>query len=87
VRLDRALLHERGELRQRARVGTGQDSVAEVEDVPGPAAGACQHIERSLLDALPRPQQDGGIEIALDAALVPDRLPAGVERDAPVEGR
>src|SRR5947207_6557359 len=79
------LLHERGEARQHVRIGGGKDTVAEVEDVSGSAAGAREHVESARLDSLPRPEQDGRVEIALDAVTVADRLPTGVERAAPVE--
>ena len=50
------------------------------------AAGrAGEHVERRRLDPLPRPEQDGAVEVALHAAVVADLLPAPVERDPPVE--
>src|SRR5947208_16231977 len=79
------LLHERGEARQHVRIGGGKDAVAEVEDMPGPAAGARKHVEGARLDSLPRPEQDRGVEIALDAVPLAHRVPASVERAAPVE--
>ena len=53
---------------------------------PGPARRHGRGSSRGCgLDALPRPEQDGRVEVALHAAVVPDRLPALVERDPPVE--
>ena len=49
------------------------------------AARAASTSQRRLLDALPRAEQHGRVEVALDAAIEADRRPAAVERDAPVE--
>ena len=52
---------------------------------PGRPSARGQHVAGGRLDVLPRPEQRGGIEVSLHAAVVPDLLPAAVERDAPVE--
>ena len=81
----RARVHELDEPAEHVGVGRRQHAVAEVEDVPGPAAGSGEHVERARLDALPRAEQQRRVEVALDAALLAGDLPAGVERHAPVE--
>ena len=58
--------------------------MTEVEDVPGPAACPSEHVERLCFDPLPRRQQHGGVEIALDGT-IRHLGPADIERDAPVE--
>src|ERR1700682_4905467 len=62
----------------------GQDAVAEVEDVAGPAAGAREHVVGGRDDPLERTQQHCGLPVALNAAIEPDALPGFVERRAPV---
>ena len=53
-------------------VGLGQDAVAEVEDVPGAAAGCGEDPSRhARLDRLARPEEQRGVEVALDAARSP----------------
>ena len=59
--------------------------MAEVEDVARAAAGSVEDVVGGGLDALPRAEQDGRVEVPLDAALRADGEPALVERDAPVE--
>ena len=43
----------------------GQDAVTEIEDVPGPAAGALEHIVGRRERAIDRAEQQRGIEVAL----------------------
>src|SRR5215211_4373003 len=62
----------------------GQDSVAEVEDVPGPSRDCAQDPPRRRLDALPRPEKHRGVEIPLHAA-VADRIAPPLDPNAPVE--
>ena len=52
-RIGAALADERREPRQRVGVDGGEDAVAEVEDVPGPAPGAGEDVERLGLDDAP----------------------------------
>src|SRR5467141_1950136 len=61
-------------------------TVAEVEDVARTAPGSAQHIARALADKVGRPEQDRGVEVALDAVVVTDATPSFVELDSPVEG-
>ena len=51
---------------------------------PGRPRSACEHLERLGLDALPRGEENGGIEVPLHGT-VRDLLPPHVERDPPVE--
>src|SRR5581483_11769922 len=71
--------------RQDGRVGLGEDAVADVEDVAGPAAGALEDVEGGRLRPLPRAEEDGGVEVPLHRAARADGEPAPVERDTPVE--
>src|SRR5207249_2188074 len=73
--------------RERLHVFEGRgwkNTVAEVENVAGPSAGALQHIVGGPEHAVERSEQQRRIEIALDAAIEPDALPRFVERRAPV---
>ena len=65
-------------------IGLREHAVAEVEDVTGSAAGAGEHVARAGGDALPRREQQGGVEVALHAPHA-DAFPAFVEGDPPVE--
>ena len=51
----------------------------------GAAGGAAEDVERARLDPLPRPEQHGRVEVALDAAVVADLGPGAVELDPPVD--
>src|SRR5205807_5173054 len=62
----------------------GKYAVAEVVDVAGAPAGPSQHVPGPLADQLGRAEQDGRVEVALDAALA-EPGPAGVEADSPIE--
>src|SRR5438128_10461377 len=81
----RPLVHECTKTAESRGVGLRKHAVTEVEDVTRPTARPAEHVERRGLDALPRAEQDGGVEIALDAALGADLVPAAVELDPPVE--
>src|SRR5262245_15304410 len=73
---------------QRADVvdrGPGQDTVAEVEDVAGPALGARENHARSPPDLGGRGEERGRVEIPLDADVGAEPPPALSEIDAPVE--
>src|SRR6202165_6372616 len=63
-----------------------QHSVPEVEDVTRPPGGATEHLARTVADQVGRPKQHSRIQVALDAAIVPDSVPAGVQWYPPVEG-
>src|SRR5437879_2035697 len=65
--------------------GFGKDTVSEVEDVAEAAVGASQHVARPLPDQVGRPEQHRGVEVSLDASVVPDSLPSLVERHTPVQ--
>ena len=62
----------------------GQDAVTEIEDVPGPAAGALEHVVGCGERAIERAEQQRGIEVALNRPIEADALPRFVERGAPV---
>ena len=57
----------------------------EIEDVARTGAGAAQDVVRRPLGTLPRAEQEGGLEIALNRPLLPDGRPGVVEPDAPVD--
>ena len=59
--------------------------MTEIEDVAGPAARPSQQVIRPRSDQVGRSEQHGGIEVALDAMLVSDPIPALVKRDTPVQ--
>jgi hypothetical protein len=59
--------------------------VPEVEDVARASTRAAQDVVRLPLDAVPRAEKKGGLEIALDGPLLPDGRPCVVEPDAPVD--
>src|SRR5689334_5790692 len=63
---------------------TGQHAVTEIEDVSRSAARAPQYIVGSRTQAIERPEQERGIEIALNASIA-DRAPGLVEWQAPVD--
>src|SRR5260370_16961260 len=65
--------------------GRGQHAMSEVEDVAGPAARAAKDVARAFAYQLRRAEQDGRVQVALDAPVVTDSLPPGVERNAPAE--
>src|SRR5260370_35929041 len=60
-------------------------AVPEVEDVAGPPAGGLDDPASAVLDHGPGPEQQGGVEIALDAAVVSDHAPGLPQVDPPVE--
>src|SRR5260370_37083533 len=65
--------------------GRGQHAMPEVEDVAGSAARAAKDVARSFAYQLRRAEQHGRVQVALDAPIVTDSLPAGLGRNAPVE--
>ena len=65
----------------RARAASRQHAVAEIEDVSRASAGASQHIVGRGEQAVVRAEQQRRIEVALDAAVVPD------DRQASSSGR
>src|SRR5260370_42530008 len=60
-------------------------AVPEVEDVAGPPAGGLDDPASAVLDHGPGPEQQGGVQIALDAAVVSDHAPGLPQVDPPVE--
>src|SRR5215469_13792927 len=78
------LADERGQPGEDVRVGAGEHTVPEVEDVARASTGAAEDVSGRPLDALPRAEQHRRVEVALDAP-VSDLRPTGVERHAPVE--
>src|ERR1700704_7053176 len=66
--------------------GRRQHSVAEVEDVARPSAGSAKNLAGALAHELGWAQQHGRIEVALNAAVLTETLPADIERHPPVEG-
>src|SRR5712691_7910507 len=61
-----------------------QDSVAEVEDVTRPPAGATEDLSGALAHKFRRAEQNGRVQVALDPAVIADSLPARIKRHAPV---
>src|SRR5512132_4356169 len=73
---------------QRADVvdrSSGQDPVAEVEDVTGPALGARENRGRPPPDLGGRGEERGRVEVPLDADVGAEPPPARPEIDPPVE--
>src|SRR5439155_88813 len=64
--------------------GFRQHAVAEIEDVPGAACGALEHVAHPLLELGERREQRHWIEVPLDRPSGADPLPGGVERHTPV---
>src|SRR5487761_1100465 len=62
-----------------------QHPVAQVEDMARPPGGAPEHFAGAFADQVRRTQQDGGIQVPLDPAIVADPVPADVKGYAPVE--
>src|SRR2546428_829678 len=62
----------------------GKDTVAEVEDVAGPAAGAGEDFVGRGEHAVERAEQQRRVEVALNGAVDADAVPRFVERRAPV---
>src|SRR5438132_12595548 len=54
--------------------GFGKDTVSEVEDVAEAAVGASQHVTRPLPHQVGRPEQHRGVEVSMDASVVPHSL-------------
>src|SRR5262247_984255 len=64
-------------------VGFGQDAVAEIEDVSGPAVRARENVADLTVALRGRRQQRRGFEIPLDC-LGADSRPGSIQRDAPI---
>src|SRR5438045_2882259 len=76
------------ELRKTLQVLDGsvrQNAVAEVENVPRPTAGALNDPASAVLDHGPGPQQQRGIQVSLDGAVVTDYPPGIPKVDPPIE--
>ena len=65
--------------------GLLQHAVAEVEDMAGPAAGLIENLLRATADFARIGKKYGGIEIALDGAIVADRAPGVVQSHPPID--
>src|SRR5438445_64735 len=63
----------------------GEDAVAEVEDVAGPAPGAAEDVAHSRLERGARSEQRRGVQVPLDRLRRADALPRRVQRDAPID--
>src|SRR5207245_11057682 len=59
--------------------------MTEVEDVARPAGSPTQTVMCTFPNEVGRSQQHGGVEVALDAMLESDPIPALVKRDTPVQ--
>ena len=64
---------------------SGRTPCPRLKMCPGRPPARCEHLARRRLDALPRAEQDGRVEVPLDGMLLADLVPAAVERHAPVE--
>ena len=64
---------------------SGDDAVAEIEDVSGTACGLRENLVDALANQLRLGEESDGVEVALHRAGVVERAPAFVERHAPVE--
>src|SRR5258708_5605134 len=65
--------------------GRGQHAMSQIEDVAGSAARAAKDVARALAYQLGRAEQHGRVQVALDAPVITDPFPAGLERNAPVK--
>ena len=63
----------------------GQDAVAEIEDVAGPALGPAQHVVDPREQPLAGGEEQRGVEVALHRHPVSEPSPALVEGRPPVE--
>src|SRR2546421_13087082 len=61
-----------------------EHAVTEVEDMPGAAPRGLDHPTGAVFDDRPGPQQQGGIQVALDATVVPARVPRPAQVDPPI---
>ena len=61
-----------------------KNAMSEVEDVAGPAAGTLQDLVGACQEPLDGREEQGGIKIALDGAIVPDSIPGIVQSNSPV---
>ncbi len=78
-------MHELCEISYVVHRRVRKNAVPKIEDVPRSRVGEAKDVLGSLLKLVPRSEQQNGIEIALYGVIVPNRSPAFVERDAPVE--
>src|SRR5689334_4479184 len=74
-------IHDRPDSRY---IGLGKHTVAEVEDVAGPAGGAFEDGRYLTVALGGRSEQRDRLEIPLNRA-IPDPRPCRVERNAPVD--
>ena len=75
-------VHEAGEV---VGIGSREDAVPEVEDVARPAGGLAEDRPSVRGDRVERADEEAGVQVALDAAVMPDDVPARIEVDPPVE--
>ena len=59
--------------------------MTEIENVAGTSAGIAQNLFRPRSQVLPFRKEQNRIKVPLHRALVTDTLPAGIERDSPVD--
>src|SRR5262249_52047221 len=62
-----------------------QNSMSQIEDMPGPTSGLLQNSRHSPPDFLWIGQQNHGIEVALDGHVVTDLVPPAVKADPPIQ--
>src|SRR5207245_5524674 len=84
-RIHGSFVHVPRQAPQDGRVCVWHDSVPKVEYMTRPTCGTVEDIARRGLRPLPRPEQDGRIQVPLHATIVADERPTAVERDPPVE--
>jgi len=75
-------LHQSFEMLER---GLRQHAVAEVEDVPRPAARRLDHPASAILYYWPGPEQKRRIEVALDPPVVANRAPGFPQVNPPID--
>ena len=65
--------------------GLGQNTMAQIENMTGPGAGAAQDFSDAVFDFFRRCIERDWIEISLDGDIIADGLPGFVKINAPVE--
>src|SRR6185437_11699877 len=63
----------------------GQHTMPQVKDMPWPVACPPYNVLHALLNRLPGSQQQGGVEVALDAPLKADARPRLIKVNAPID--
>src|SRR5947209_2611140 len=67
------------EAAQQVGIGGRQDAMPQVKDVAGAIIGAAQDVVHAFFDARPGGEQQGGVEVALDAPVTADARPCVIE--------